>query len=167
MKRLIMALSCAFVLIGCGQSAQPAPSTQPSGADASACAQQHNPLWGVRPLPLRSDPSITYDFTIEEDHFDACEPLSWAVLSGIAGPTFAKAVVFFAHGHIVIEPDPLLLQTLDGVERVDDRTLVVHYRGEESATFTLEDEVLVLQNNSLDPDAVFSVPRISLEQFKN
>ncbi|AZA10515.1 LppP/LprE family lipoprotein [Corynebacterium gerontici] len=167
MKRLVISLACALALVGCAESPEPQPSSTPSSTEVAACAKERNPLWGVRPLPLRSNPSITYDFTVQSDHFDACEPLSWAVLSGVAGPTFGKAVVFFHYGKVMTKPDPLLLESLDGVERIDESTVVIHYRGEESATFTLDGDVLALQNNSLDQGAIFSAPRLSLEQLKN
>ncbi|GGG79473.1 LppP/LprE family lipoprotein [Corynebacterium pelargi] len=161
-------LLCAMLLGACANQGSEQPSSSVVAASSEqppACAGERNPFWGVRPLPLASNPSITFDFTISEDHFDACEPLSWAVLSGMAGPDFRKAVVFFEHGSVVVEPAPLLLGSMDAVERIDPNTVVIRYRDGEAATFTLDGKALVLENNTLAQDAIFSAPLLDLSQF--
>ncbi|AZA08315.1 LppP/LprE family lipoprotein [Corynebacterium pseudopelargi] len=170
MKNYLGLICAAALLVACGTqetSDVASSSSSPSStSEAPACSTQRNPFWGVRPLPLASNPSITFDFTITEDHFDACEPLSWSVLAGIAGADFRKAVVFFQHGEIVTEPEPLLLGSMEDVQRIDPSTVVIHYRGGEAATFTLDGKALVLENNTLAQDAIFSAPKLDLSQFK-
>ncbi|MCX7543741.1 LppP/LprE family lipoprotein [Corynebacterium sp. P5848] len=98
-----------------------------SGRSCDSTAQ--NPLSEVDSLPIVSSGGQQFSFTITEDHFDPCAPLSWAVLAGGVGTgnSQRQGVVFFRAGRTIADPAPLMEEKVIGVTPLGTDSVKVSY----------------------------------------
>ncbi|MGP5558482.1 LppP/LprE family lipoprotein [Corynebacterium flavescens] len=157
-----------------GQTRAPQESTIPESStigtttstapDPAACnAQKTNPLLGTDHLSVAGGRGETITFSVSEDHFDPCAPLSWSVIAGGVGSgnSLREGVVFFIDGEPVNSPMPLMEEKVLSVTPLGDASARVTYSiltgpraAEEtvqgSATFTADPAGgLAISDNSL------------------
>ncbi|SES22690.1 LppP/LprE family lipoprotein [Corynebacterium cystitidis] len=105
----------------------PVGATTPTEAcDPSAA----NPLASISSLPIIDSGGHQFTFSITQDAFDPCAPLSWSVIAGGVGPgnSLRQGVVFFHQGRPISQPAPLMQEQVTAVTPHEDGSVEVSYQ---------------------------------------
>ncbi|WP_257162167.1 LppP/LprE family lipoprotein [Corynebacterium cystitidis] len=105
----------------------PVRATTPTEAcDPSAA----NPLASISSLPIIDSGGHQFTFSITQDAFDPCAPLSWSVIAGGVGPgnSLRQGVVFFHQGRPISQPAPLMQEQVTAVTPHEDGSVEVSYQ---------------------------------------
>lgn len=88
-------------------------------------------------IPVAGTGDTFFSFEIKEDHFDPCAELSYLLLSGsLEGGDKMESLIFFHAGQLITQPAPFLSTPVEQVEKLDDHTLQVSHRGNNTSTST-------------------------------
>lgn len=126
------------------------PAAEAAAPQADACARTDteliNTAFGAHTatsrIPVADDPDTFFNFEIAESHFDPCAELSWIVLSGSledqtgqggTDTSPGEAVVFFHGDELITDPLPVMMDSVESVERTAaDEVAVTYGRAAES-----------------------------------
>lgn len=120
------------------------PAATAADNQADACARTDTELintgFGAHTvanrIPVADDPDTVFSFDIAESHFDPCTELSWIVLSGSLGDQAdqdgteaspGESVVFFHGDELITDPLPIMMDSVESVERTAPNEVAVTY----------------------------------------